>query len=58
MSYAALLLPEQDHIPLEVLKKIRALVAAGTTVIGHRRPTRAPGLKDQRTETPKSERLA
>ena len=58
MSYAALVLPEQDHIPLEVLKKIRALVAAGATVIGHQKPTRAPGLKDQRTETPKVERLA
>ena len=58
MSYAALVLPEQDHIPAEVLAKIHALVAAGATVIGHQRPTRAPGLKDQQTETAKVERLA
>ncbi|MBM3311500.1 MAG: hypothetical protein FJY80_08335, partial [Candidatus Aminicenantes bacterium] len=46
MSYAALVLPEQDHIPLEVLEKVRALLADGATVIGHQRPTRAPGLQD------------
>ena len=45
MSYAALVLPEQDHIPLEVLKKVRALVIDGATVIGHRRPDRSPGLQ-------------
>ena len=53
MSYAALVLPEQDHIPSEVLAKIRALVADGATVIGHQRPTRAPGMKDQQAETAK-----
>jgi hypothetical protein len=46
MSYAALVLPEQDHIPLPVLEKIRDLIAAGATVIGHQRPTRAPGLHE------------
>ena len=56
MSYAALVLPEQDHIPAEVLGKIRALVADGATVIGHQRPTRAPGLKDHERK-PKVERL-
>ena len=56
MSYAALVLPEQDHIPAAVLAKIRALVADGATVIGHQRPTRAPGLKDQQKETQKVER--
>ena len=45
-SYAALVLPEQDHIPLAVLEKIRDLCAAGATVIGNQRPTRAPGLRD------------
>jgi hypothetical protein len=58
MSYAALVLPEQDHIPLAVLEKIHSLVAAGATVIGHQRPTRAPGLKDQETETRKVARQA
>jgi hypothetical protein len=51
MSYAALVLPEQDHIPAGVLEKIRSLVTEGATVIGHQKPTRAPGLKDQQTET-------
>ena len=51
MSYAALVLPEQDHIPLAVLKKIRSLVANGATVIGHQRPTRAPGLQEHQKET-------
>jgi len=58
MSYAALVLPEQNHIPLAVLEKIRSLVADGATVIGHQRPTRAPGLKDHETETRKVERQA
>ena len=57
MSYAALVLPEQDQLPSEVLEKIRALVADGATVIGHKRPTRAPGLKDHKEETQKVERL-
>ncbi len=51
MSYAALVLPDQDHIPVAVLEKIHSLLAAGATVIGKIRPERAPGLKDQSTET-------
>jgi hypothetical protein len=51
MSYAALVLPEQDHIPAAVLAKIYALVHDGATVIGHMKPTRVPGLKEQETET-------
>jgi hypothetical protein len=58
MSYAALILPEQDHIPSEVLAKIRSLIADGATVIGHQRPTRAPGTKDQQAETAEVLRLA
>ena len=57
MSYAALVLPEQEHIPSEVLKKIRALVADGATVIGHQRPTGAPGLQNREKETQQVERL-
>jgi hypothetical protein len=56
MSYAALVLPEQDQLLAEVLEKIRALVADGATVIGHKRPIRAPGLKDHEKETQKVER--
>ena len=58
MSYAALVLPEQDHIPANVLAKIHALVTEGATVIGHQRPTRSPGLKDRESETAKVLRLA
>ncbi|MDD2598662.1 MAG: glycosyl hydrolase [Kiritimatiellae bacterium] len=53
MSYAAIVLPEQDHIPSEVLEKIRVLVSEGATVIAHQRPTRAPGMKEQEIETQK-----
>jgi hypothetical protein len=58
MSYAALALPEQDHIPLEVLKKVRALVIDGATVIGHRRPTRSPGLQGREEKDRQIARLA
>jgi len=58
MSYAALVLPEQDHMPLAVLEKIHSLVTAGATVISHQRPTRVPGLKDQETQTRELRRLA
>ena len=57
MSYAALVLPEQDHIPPEVLRKIRALVADGATVIGHQRPTRAPGRRSSEQENQQVEQL-
>ena len=43
MSYAMMLLPEQAHMPLQVLKKISDLVKAGATVVGPR-PTTVPGL--------------
>jgi hypothetical protein len=58
MSYAVLVLPEQDHIPAEVLAKIRTLIADGATVIGHQRPVRAPGMKDPKEETAKVVSLA
>ena len=58
MSYAALVLPEQDHIPVEVLEKVRALLADGATVIGRQRPTRAPGLEDNERKSQDVKRLA
>jgi len=58
MSYAALALPEQDHIPPEVLRRIRALVAEGATVVGHHRPIRSPGLNGQEERDREIERLA
>jgi len=57
-SYAALSLPEQDHIPLEVLKRIRALVAEGGTVIGRLKPTRSPGLLGREVNDREVKRLA
>ncbi len=50
MSYAALLLPEQDHIPAVVLKRIREMVAEGATIIANQRPARSPGLQDFKKE--------
>lgn len=58
MSYAALTLPEQDHIPLEVLQKVRELVVEGATVIGHRRPTRSPSLRNREARDREIGRLA
>lgn len=56
-SYAALVLPEQDHIPLEVIRKTRALVADGATVIGHQRPIRAPGRRSSEQENQQVQQL-
>lgn len=44
MSYRLLVLPETDRMPVEVLEKIRDLVAAGAVVVGPR-PQRDPGLR-------------
>ena len=49
MSYAMMLLPEQVHMPLDVLEKISELVKAGATVVGPR-PTTVPGLKEWEQE--------
>ncbi|HOW84589.1 MAG TPA: glycosyl hydrolase [Candidatus Aminicenantes bacterium] len=57
-SYAALVLPEQDHIPSEVLKKIQELVVNGATVIGRRRPARCPGLQGREEKDRVIRRLA
>jgi hypothetical protein len=45
MSYAILLLPDQVHMPFEVLKKISQLVKAGATIVGTR-PKTVPGLNN------------
>jgi hypothetical protein len=45
MSYSVLLLPEQNHMPLEVLQKVKNLIKAGATVIGPK-PTSVPDLND------------
>jgi hypothetical protein len=45
MSYAVLVLPDNNRMPLAVLTKISELVKAGATVIGHQ-PTQDSGLKN------------
>ena len=50
MSYAIMILPEQNHMPLKVLKKISELVKAGATIVGPR-PLMVPGLKNWEKET-------
>jgi hypothetical protein len=45
MSYRLLVLPDQRAMPLEVLQKLRDLVAAGATVVGPK-PSRDTGLRD------------
>lgn len=57
-SYSALILPEQDHIPLPVLKKIHALVEAGATVIGGVKPVESPGLQAQVDRTGEVRKIA
>jgi len=43
LSYALLVLPDRDDMPLAVLRKLEELVEAGATVVG-RKPVRAHGL--------------
>ena len=45
MSYRVLVLPDRRTMPLEVLQKVKELVAAGATVVGPR-PEQDPGLKN------------
>lgn len=49
MSYAIMLLPDQVHMPLKILKKISELVKAGATVVGPR-PTTVAGLNNWQKE--------
>ena len=43
LSYALLVLPDRDDMPLAVLRKLGELVEGGATVVG-RKPVRTPGL--------------
>ena len=44
-SYELLVLPDQDHANLEVLKKLEELLNKGATIVGPK-PSRSHGLKD------------
>jgi hypothetical protein len=57
MSYRVLVLPDQRHMPLEVLVKLERLVADGATVIGPK-PLGVPGMRDSAAETLKLQALA
>jgi len=57
MSYRVLVLPEQDHMPLEVLVKIEELVREGAAVLGPK-PKEVPGLHDHASRTAELRALA
>jgi hypothetical protein len=57
MSYAMMLLPDQVHMPLEVLKKISELVRAGATIVGPR-PQTVPGLHNWEKDNTALNKLA
>lgn len=57
ISYVMMLLPDQVHMPLNVLKKISELVKAGATVVGPR-PTTIPGLANWEKENTELNKLS
>ncbi|MGZ5554729.1 MAG: glycosyl hydrolase [Candidatus Aminicenantales bacterium] len=58
MSYRVLVLPETTRMTPGLLKKVSELAAAGATIIGPTRPSRAPGLTDYPNCDAEVERLA
>ena len=50
MSYSFLILPDQTHMPLAVLKKLEMMVKAGATIIGGK-PINVPGLNRNAEDT-------
>jgi len=56
-SYEILVLPDQDHANLEVLKKIEELVKQGATIVG-RKPSRSHGLNDYAKRDERAKELA
>jgi hypothetical protein len=57
MSYRVLVLPDQRHMPLEVLTKLGQLVADGATLIGPK-PQTVPGMRDHAAQTAQLRTLA
>lgn len=57
MSYALLVLPEQEHMNLDVLRKLGQMVKAGATVIGPK-PGKASTLMDYPNRDARIARLA
>jgi len=50
MRYRVMVLPDHDHICLEVLQKIRQLVKQGATIVGSVQPIRTNSLTDYPNE--------
>lgn len=57
MSYELLVLPDQQDMPLTVLKKLEKMVKSGATVVGPK-PTGVAGLADYRRRSKKVQKLA
>lgn len=57
MTYELLVLPDQNDINLDVLKKLEQMVKAGATIVGPK-PVRSNGLKDYLSRDKKIRRLA
>ncbi len=57
MSYRVLVLPDQRHMPLDVLSKLEQLVAEGATIIGPK-PQQVPGLRNHAEQTTQLRALA
>jgi hypothetical protein len=57
LSYSLLVLPDQDHIPLEVLRKLEQLVKDGATIIG-RKPVEVPYLNNYPADNSELSELA
>lgn len=57
MNYSLMVLPDQTHMPLDVLKKLEEMVMAGATVIG-KRPNVVPGLNNNSGDTDELSSLA
>ena len=50
LNYRVMVLPDQNHMPLAVLKKLEQLVSAGATIIGQK-PYMVPYLNDHDEDT-------
>lgn len=57
MSYRVLVLPDQEHMPLAVLRKLDELVRSGATILGPK-PKHIPGLHDRQRQTGELRSLA
>lgn len=57
MTYRVLALPPQEHMPLEVIRKLDELARQGATILGPK-PSQVPGLHEHEQRTAELRRLA